>query len=70
MAERLKTKTIPMKCPHCGKESDLEVAPKPDKMGDYRITCPDCEEPLMKQLPGEIVSGPTPRRKPRKKKSG
>jgi DNA-directed RNA polymerase subunit RPC12/RpoP len=66
MTERLKTKTIPFKCPHCGKEYDLEVAPKPDKMGDYRITCPDCEKPLMKQLPGEIISGPTPR----KQKSG
>jgi endogenous inhibitor of DNA gyrase (YacG/DUF329 family) len=62
MAVRLKTETIAVTCPHCGKEYDLEVAPKPDKMGDYSIECPECKKPCMKELPGEIVSGPTPKK--------
>jgi DNA-directed RNA polymerase subunit RPC12/RpoP len=44
MAVRLKTVTIAVTCRHCSKEYDLEVAPKPDKMGDYNIECPECKK--------------------------
>jgi hypothetical protein len=61
MVVRLKTETIAVRCPHCGKEYEVEVAPKPDKMGECNIECPECKKLWMKPLPGEIVSGPTPK---------
>jgi hypothetical protein len=50
MAVRLKTETIAVTCPHCGKEYDLEVAPKPGKMGDYSIECPRVQEAVYERV--------------------
>jgi len=54
------SREVPFLCPHCGKESVLQVDTMSGKSGNYSITCPypQCEKPSMKPLPGEIVAGP------------
>jgi hypothetical protein len=52
------TMTVRINCPHCKKVLELETAAKQGELGDYAITCPDCEKPFTRKLPGEIVSGP------------
>jgi len=58
-----KTRTIPVRCPHCRKDYEVVVAPKPGTMGHHSIEClnPDCKRQWAQPLPGEIVSGPTPK---------
>ncbi len=56
------TVIVPVKCPHCGKEWELEAVPQKGKLDHYSIECPDCKKPWAEKLPGEIVSGPKARK--------